>query len=90
MANLLMIYSVYDSKAEAFLMPFFSQTQGVAVRSFISAIAEEGNPFRKFAEDYTLFELGEWDQGTAEFHQHESPKSVVGAWTVKAQEESSS
>jgi len=86
MANL-KIYSVFDSKAEAYLMPFFSQTQGTAVRSFISAVAEEGNLFRRFAEDYTLFELGEWDQRSAEFHQHESPKSVVGAWTVKATEE---
>ncbi len=63
----LKVFSIYDSKAEAFIQPFYSQTTGTAVRSFEQACNDRASDFNKFAGDYTLFELGEFDQNTAEF-----------------------
>ncbi len=63
----LKVFSVFDSKAEAFIQPFYSQTTGTAVRSFEQALQNEDHEFRKFAADYTLFELGEFDQQTGSF-----------------------
>ncbi len=65
----LKVFSVYDSKAEAFIQPFYSQTTGTAVRSFEQAVQDPTHEFRKFAGDYTLFELGEFDQSTGHFTQ---------------------
>ncbi len=61
------IFSVYDSKAEAYLQPIFCKTTAVAVRMFEAAAADAGHDFGKFSGDYTLFELGEWDEQVGEF-----------------------
>ncbi len=55
-----MVYSVYDSKVGAFLLPFFSRNRAVALRSFTSAVQDESTDFFRYAADYTLFEIGEW------------------------------
>lgn len=68
----LKMFSIYDSKAEAFLQPFFSQTTGTAIRSFESAANEVGHDFNKYAGDYTLFELGEFDQESGKTTSRES------------------
>lgn len=56
------IFEIYDSKAEAFLKPFFSMTRMTALRSFEQAVRDESSDFHKFASDYTLFEIGEWSE----------------------------
>ena len=56
------VFAVYDSKAEAYLPPFFAQTDGLAIRLFQQAANEENHNFNKWSEDYTLFTIGEWDQ----------------------------
>jgi len=62
------VFSVYDSKAEAYIQPWYSQTLGTAVRSFEQAVNTEEHEFFKFAADYTLFHLGDFDQSNAEFN----------------------
>lgn len=64
----LKMFSIYDSKCEAFIQPFFSQATGSAIRSFETAVNEEGHAFNSNAGDYTLFELGEFEQNTAAFN----------------------
>lgn len=58
------IYTVYDAKAEAYLTPFFAMTNGLALRSFSDAVKDPEHPFCKYAEDYTLFLIGEYDDKT--------------------------
>lgn len=70
------VFSVYDSKAEAFTQPFFAHTRGIAQRMFRAACQDPNHDFHKFADDYTLFELGEFDDSSAEFHSHEAPISL--------------
>lgn len=60
----LKIFTVYDSKADAFLPPFFAQATGVALRMFEESISDPQHQFAKHAGDYTLFELGSFDQAT--------------------------
>ncbi len=63
------VFSVYDEKAEAYLIPIFQLTTAVAVRAFAHAANSENHDFSRFAGDYTLFEIGVWDDksGTIEF-----------------------
>ncbi len=67
-----LIYSVYDSKAEAFLPPFFTQTRAVALRSFSAAAQTAGHDFQKWAGDYALYELGTFEQTTGVIKVHDT------------------
>lgn len=55
------VFSVFDSKAAAFLPPFVCRNAGVALRSFESAANDSGHDFHRYAADYTLFQIGVWD-----------------------------
>lgn len=63
----LKIFTVFDSKAEAFLQPFFTSTTGLAIREFSTAVNQQDHQFNKYAGDYTLFELGSYEQDNAKF-----------------------
>lgn len=56
------IFSIYDAKAQAWLQPFFMPNAGTAIRAFVHAAQEPTHQFHVFAEDYTLFQIGEWDE----------------------------
>lgn len=60
-------FSVFDSKAEAYLLPFFTTTAGQAVRMFSDACMQEDHAFHKHASDYTLFEIGAFDEESGTF-----------------------
>lgn len=70
------IYTVYDSKGEAFLQPFYQQSKGHAVRSFTDSVNEPNHPFNKYPEDFTLFELGTFNDFNATFDLHSTPVSI--------------
>lgn len=79
-----LVFSVYDSKAEAFLQPMFFVTRAVAVRAFGAAVRDDVHEFSKFAEDYTLFELGSFDEEAGKFELHDAPKAIVVGLTMKS------
>lgn len=81
-----LVFSVFDSKAEIFMQPFFAFTQGVALRSFAGACRDPEHEFSKFPEDFTLFELGAFDDSTGEFDCYPAPQSVVVGAVIKARE----
>lgn len=60
----LLAFAVFDSKAEAFLRPFFAETEGLALRSFTDAVQDPQSPMSKHTADYTLYRVGEYDQVT--------------------------
>lgn len=57
----LKVFSVRDEKVEAFMTPFYGRARGEAMRSFLNAVADEGHQFAKNADDYVLYEIGEFD-----------------------------
>lgn len=77
------ILTVHDSKAEAFIQPFFSQTPATGIRMFEQAANDSNTDFSRHAEDYTLFELGTFDQDTAKFELHQTPISLGLAISYK-------
>lgn len=54
----LLVFSVYDAAAEAYLNPIFFRTKGEAIRTFSDAANAEDHDFRRHAGDYTLFHIG--------------------------------
>lgn len=65
---LLQIFTVFDSKAEAYLPPFYMTTKGQAIRAFSDSVNDPTHVFMKHPEDYTLFLLGSFEDTTASFH----------------------
>ncbi|AXF52310.1 MAG: nonstructural protein [Microviridae sp.] len=59
------IFSIYDSKAEAYLAPFTMMTVSMAIRAFEESINTETHTFSRSPSDYTLIELGTFDDHTA-------------------------
>lgn len=74
------IYTVYDSKAEAYMQPFFSQTAGTAARAFEKAVNDPQHDFHQNAGDYTLFEIGQWDEHTGKIQMFDA-KNALGVAT---------
>lgn len=66
------IFTVYDSKAAAYLTPFFCPNGAVAIRAFSSAARDQGHDFNRYAADYTLFEIGQWDPISANLNIYET------------------
>lgn len=82
---LLKVYTVYDTKAECYLQPFYCKSKGEALRSFTEISNDKNSQIGKYPEDFTLFELGEWSDATAKFGQHDTPISLgVAIEFVKA------
>ena len=63
------VCSVFDSKAEAYLQPFYSRSRGEALRAFEDAVNREGS-FKAHVADYTLFEIGEFDDSSGQIVMH--------------------
>lgn len=71
------VYSVFDSKAEAYMRPMYFQTKGLAIRSFSEAVNDGGkSDISKYPADFVLFELGDFDELSGTFLLHKCPISV--------------
>ena len=68
------IFTVYDQKAEAYLPPFFLPQVGQATRVFADCVNSDSHQFAKHPEDYTLFQLGTFDDNTGEILKLTVPK----------------
>jgi len=77
------IFSVFDSKAEGYLQPFMLSSKGEALRGFINLANKPEHDFHIHAEDFTLFELGSFDDQTAKFELEKTPLSLGNALEFK-------
>ncbi len=59
------MFVIYDSKANAYMQPWFLTQNGMAVRAFSDCVNSDDHNFSRHPEDYTLFSLGEFDDQTA-------------------------
>jgi len=72
----LKMFSVFDSKVGAFMNPFFVRSTAEAIRVFSDAVSNPQQGFCKHPEDYTLFEIGSWDDQTAAIDHLDTPHSL--------------
>lgn len=63
------VYTVYDSKAEVWMVPFYARADGEAVRMFKASVERSDHQFGMSPGDYTLFGIGEYDDDKARFAQ---------------------
>lgn len=58
------VFAVYDSKAAAYQQPFFAPNPAVACRMVERAVNDANTDFHRYAADYTLFEIGAYDDAS--------------------------
>jgi len=73
----LKIFSIYDSKAAAYLTPFFLPRTEMAIRAFVGCLKESDHQFAKHPEDFTLFQVGSFDPNTAKFTDLKESVTVI-------------
>lgn len=59
------IFCIHDNKAQAYLPPFIMHRNDMAVRVFADCINSDEHQFGKNPGDYTLFNIGEFDDNKA-------------------------
>jgi len=75
-------FSVFDEKANCFMPPFFQHTEGMAKRVFADAVRQEDHPFHKNPEDYTLYELGTFDDASGQIMPLKKIKMILTATQI--------
>lgn len=69
------VFTVFDSKIGAYMQPFFMPTFGAAIRAWIDTVNQPDTQFAKHPADFTLFEIGEFDEETGKFSNAVTPIS---------------
>lgn len=70
------IFTVYDSKAEIYMQPVFFQTTGQCLRSVADAVNSNDHVFSKYPADFTLFEVGMFDDSNGEVRMYPSKNNL--------------
>lgn len=77
------VFTIYDSKVESYMSPFMAPTAGHALRMFADTVNDDKTTLNKHPEDFTLFEIGEYDDSTAKYTNLEALKSLGTAIEYK-------
>ncbi|QXP08254.1 MAG: nonstructural protein [Arizlama microvirus] len=75
----LKLFVVYDAKTESYGVPFFRDFTANAIREWsevASNKADKQNQISKFPSDFTLFEIGEFEQMSGELRLLETKYSL--------------
>lgn len=79
------VFSIRDTKSEAFQRPFFDVSTGSAIRAF-TQLVNSGDTEQLVAlcpEDFALFEIGEFDDSTGALIPLQQPHRLANAFEVK-------
>lgn len=68
----LQMFCVFDSKVEAYMQPFYARTVGEALRSWEQSCNDGQSMMSRHPGDYTLFQVGEFDDQTGRIHAKEA------------------
>ena len=80
------IYTIHDSKADAYLPPFFLHADGMATRSFQDCIHDPEHNFGKHPQDYTLFNIGSFNDKTSELEYYSPIKNLGNGVEFKTEQ----
>lgn len=63
----LKVFSIFDVKAKVYSNPFFMPQSGQAMRAFGDLVVDEKSEVCRHPEDYSLFQVGEYDDNSGIF-----------------------
>lgn len=85
----LKIFAIYDSKSEVFDKPMYAKTTQEMIRdlSYVVNKPNEQNKLYLYPSDFTLFELGEYDDNTGKTECLSTPHALMLLQELKKQDE---
>lgn len=81
----LIVCAAYDSKIQNYAQPFFMRTKGEAIRAWTEVSNDTSTNIGKYPEDFSLMELGEYDEASGSFSNHQAPINLGLASQYKKQ-----
>lgn len=83
----MIVCTIKDRAADAFGRPFYVPAVGVAIRSFQDEVnrPSDDSQIHQHPDDFDLFELGEFDDGTGKFELFETPRLLMLGKQAKAE-----
>lgn len=79
---MLKCYSIFDDKAQYFNVPFFSASEGIALRDFGDLCNDSRSVVSRHPEDYHLYCLAEFDDDKGLFTSLPQPVFVAHALSM--------
>lgn len=79
------IFTIRDSKAGSFGIPFYSPTPGTAERQVRELTNDPQSLVCKYPEDYDLYKIGTYNQLTGKIENLDSPQHICKAISLKKQ-----
>lgn len=79
------VYSVYDSKAGAYLPPFMMRSHGEAIRGFQDVVNDGKSMFSAHPEDYTLFHIADFDEISGKYKLPTAQEALATGLNVRNQ-----
>lgn len=76
------MFTVHDSKAKVYGVPFFLHEEGMAIRTFSDMVNDPSHAFGKHPEDYTLFYVGKYDDSNGQL-ESTAPLSLTNGLAVR-------
>lgn len=77
------MFTVYDCKAQTYLNPFCMGSLAEAIRSFETAVKDPQTMFHQYPSDFSLLELGEFDQHNGSISLLNTPTIIANATEFK-------
>lgn len=77
------VFAIWDTKAQSFSQPFYAGSKGLAIRSFTDLVNDDKTSVNKYPDDFTLFELGKFDDSDGSFDLLPKPVAVGNALEFK-------
>lgn len=71
------VFTILDSKASVYGVPFFLQNEAVAVRMFTDLTNDPKSQIAQHPEDYTLYEIGAYEDANALLIPNDKPRPVI-------------
>lgn len=72
----LKLFTIYDSKAEAYNQPFYQKTTGMALRAIEDEMKNQDSHLSRHSSDFTLYEIGLWDEDKGTVHMFDVKKNL--------------
>lgn len=70
------VYAIYDNKACFYLNPLFFNSRGESIRNFSDAVNDTQTMLHRHPADFQLFELGTYNNETAEIRMFKSAENL--------------
>lgn len=70
------LFSIFDSKIGSYMPPFCNRSKGEAIRNVMTVLQDKKSAIGMYPADFTLFELGVFDDETGVTLSHDSPISL--------------